>query len=107
MRDASRAQLGLNAGFAQHEDFVLGRGGFQDEGDVDGGAVGGGEDFFERGGDAHGHELRAVVGAGFGGIVGYEDELFASRAEQFEDWGGVGEDMLARPKDACPSRNFQ
>ena len=42
--DAFRGQLGLDAGFAQDEDFALrGREG-EDAGDVDGGGVGGGED---------------------------------------------------------------
>jgi hypothetical protein len=40
----------LDAGFADDEDFVLWGGELEDAGDVDGGAVGGAEDFFLWGG---------------------------------------------------------
>ncbi len=43
--DGFGAQFGFDAGFAEDEDGFLGGGEGEDAGDVDGGAVGGGEDF--------------------------------------------------------------
>lgn len=95
MRDPCCRQLGFDAGFAEDEDFVFWWGGCQDQGDVDCAAVGGGEDFFERGGDAHAGQLEAVVGAGFGAVVRDEDDLFAAGAEEGEGGYCVGEEVVA------------
>ena len=46
----------------------------------------------------------AVVGAGFGRVVGDEDDRFGLGAEEVEGLGGVGEARLARPEDACEGR---
>jgi hypothetical protein len=43
--DAFGGEFLLYAAFAENEDFVLGAGEFEDARDVDGGAVGGAEDF--------------------------------------------------------------
>lgn len=102
--DGFGVEFGFDAGFAQDEDgaFVGGEG--QNARDVDCGGVGGAEDFvlvgreeggisevdcgrglgrgwgrdaYDAGGDAHCGELFVVVGAGFGAVVCYEDDLFA------------------------------
>ena len=77
VRDVVGRELGLDAGLADDEDGGFGGFGLEDQGDVGRGAVGGAEDFGLGGGDAHGRELLLVVGAGFGAVVGYEDDLFA------------------------------
>lgn len=94
-------QLGFDAGLAEDEDFAFFGWERQDARDVDGGAVGGVEDFFGRCGDAHVVELLLVVGPGFGRVVGYEDEAFvqgvAEVGQRFDD---VREEVGARPEDA-------
>lgn len=45
MGDVFGVELGFDAGFAEDEDGGVGGGEVQDAGDVDGGAVGGAEDF--------------------------------------------------------------
>ncbi len=52
--DVFRVELGFDAGFAKDKDGGVGGGEVQDAGDVDGGAVGGAEDF--------------VLGIGRGGV---------------------------------------
>lgn len=44
-----------------------------------------------------------VVGAGFGGVVGYEDDRFVLRAEGFEDFNRVREEGVARPENTYKS----
>lgn len=105
-RDPRGRQLRLDARLAEDEDFVLRRRGLQNEGDVDGAAVGGGKHFLEGGGDAHARELGAVVGAGFGGVIGHEDDLLALRAQEVEGGDGIGEEVVAGPEDAWTSRGF-
>ena len=94
-------EFGLDAGFADDEDGASVGGEGQDARDVDGGGVGGRKDFIlegkggrwkvsggsfqisskgntnYRGRDAHPCELLLVVGAGFGAVVGDEDDLLA------------------------------
>jgi hypothetical protein len=45
-------------------------------------------------------DLFSVVGARFGGIVGYEDDAFVECAEEMECFGNAGEDVVAGPEDA-------
>jgi hypothetical protein len=106
MWDVFRVELLFDAGFADDEDGAFhGRelwvGFREDAGDVDGGAVGGAEDLFDSGGDAHGREFVSVVGAGFGGVVGYEDDGFVLGAEEVESPSGLREEGVAGPEDAC------
>ena len=75
--DAAFAQLVLDAGFAEDEDFVLGGWEVHDFRDVDGGGVGGGEDLVDVAGDAHCGELFKVVTAGLCRVVRDKDCLLA------------------------------
>lgn len=112
MRDVFGIKFLFDTGFADDEDGAfrggeLGVGLREDAGNVDGGTVRRAEDFFGRGGDAHGCEFVAVVGAGFGGVVRYEDDGFVPGAQEFKGLDSLREESVAGPEDACEAEQCQ